>query len=60
MSRLRILYSRLRAEEKQLFAAAEAKGIPCSLEDIRTEAWRIEPNETDVFLCRCIGHLQNV
>jgi len=60
VSRLRILYSRLRAEEKQLFAAAEAKGIPCSLEDIRTEAWRIEPNETDVFLCRCIGHLQNV
>ena len=60
MSRLRILYSRLRAEEKQLFAAAEAKGICCSLEDVRTEPWRIEPNEGDVFLARCIGHLQNV
>ena len=59
MSRLRILYSRLRAEEKQLAAAAEAKGIPCSLEDIRTAPWRIEPNEGDVFLARCIGHLQN-
>jgi hypothetical protein len=48
VSRLRILYSRLRAEEKQLAAAAEAKGIPCSLEDIRTAPWRIEPHEGDV------------
>ena len=54
MSRLRILYSRLRAEEKMLFAAAEARGIPCSLEDIRTSPWRIEPNESDLFLARCI------
>lgn len=60
MSRLRILYSRLRAEEKMLFAAAEARGIPCSLEDIRTSPWRIEPNESDLFLARCIGHHQNV
>ena len=60
MSRLRILYSRLRAEEKQLFAAAESRGIPCSLEDIRTEPWRIEPFGSDVFLARCIGHLQNL
>lgn len=60
MGRLRILYSRLRAEEKQLFAAAEARGIPCSLEDIRTEPWRIESCDSDVFLARCIGHLQNL
>jgi len=60
VSRLRILYSRLRAEEKQLFAAAESRGIPCSLEDIRTEPWRIEPFGSDVFLARCIGHLQNL
>lgn len=60
MSRLRILYSRLRAEEKQLFAAAESRGIPCSLEDIRTEPWSIGSHDTDVFLARCIGHLQNL
>jgi [lysine-biosynthesis-protein LysW]--L-2-aminoadipate ligase len=59
VSRLRILYSRLRAEEKQLACAAGTRGIPYLLEDARQSSWKIEPREGDVFLARCIGHLQN-
>lgn len=60
MATLRIFHTRLRQEEKLLIQAAQAAGIPCSLDDARRPGWERELMSGDVALCRCIGHGQNV
>ena len=61
MSTLRILFTRLRAEEKLLRDAAERQNIPCVLQNV-SEAWYGDDpfcDKDDVVLARCISHNQN-
>lgn len=58
--RVRILFTRLRSEEKLLAEASQRLGVPFTLEDVRQSVMPLETDEEDVFLCRCIGHLQNL
>jgi len=57
---LRILFTRLRQEEKLLVEAARRLDIEVSLEDVKDRVWGGSAPEEDVFLCRCIGHGQNL
>lgn len=58
---LRIIYSRLRTEEKMLFQAADRLGIPYVAEDIRSKRWPdLGGYPGEVVICRCVSHTQNV
>ncbi|AER67194.1 L-2-aminoadipate N-acetyltransferase [Thermovirga lienii DSM 17291] len=58
--RVRILFTRLRTEEKLLAERAERLGVPYSLENIRDLSLPMDYNEEDIFICRCISHFQNL
>ena len=58
---LRILFTRLRAEEKLLFGAAQNEGIPCELQNV-TDVYYGGASfcaADDVVLARCVSHNQN-
>src|SRR6056297_1549412 len=59
---VRICYSRLRTEEKLLFQAAEKLNIPFEPVDVRDLRWpdQFLFDPSDVVLCRCVSHFQNV
>ena len=61
MAVLRILFTRLRTEEKLLKEAAERLGIPCELQLVSDTAFGGEPfcSQDDVVLARCVSHNQN-
>ncbi|MCR5335284.1 MAG: lysine biosynthesis protein LysX [Synergistes sp.] len=58
---LRILFTRLRAEEKLLKEAAGRLGIPCELQNVSDTVFGKEPfcSDSDVVLARCVSHNQN-
>ncbi len=58
--RVRILFSRLRIEEKLLAEAADRHNVPFSLENVRDAVLPLDIGDGDIFLCRCIGHSQNL
>lgn len=58
--RIRILYTRLRKEEKLLAEASQRSGVDFTLEDVRDWVMPQEICGNDIFLCRCIGHWQNL
>lgn len=61
MAVLRILFTRLRAEEKLLTDAAAREHIPCELQDV-SDVWYGSGNfcsPEDVVLSRCVSHNQN-
>ena len=58
---LRILFTRLRTEEKLLLEAAKRENIPCELMNMR-DVWYGETpfcSREDVVLSRCVSHNQN-
>lgn len=57
---LRILFTRLRQEEKLLLEAARRLGLDVALEDVKDRVWGGVGADDDVYLCRCIGHGQNL
>lgn len=61
MAVLRILFTRLRLEEKLLKEAAERLGIPCELQNASDIVLGAEPfcPADDVVLARCVSHSQN-
>ena len=61
MAVLRILFTRLRTEEKLLKEAAERLGIPCELQLVSDTVFGGEPfcPQDDVVLARCVSHNQN-
>ena len=61
MSTLRILFTRLRVEEKLLREAAEKQNIPCELQNVSDIWYGRKPfcDKDDVGLARCISHNQN-
>ncbi len=61
MPTLRILFTRLRAEEKLLREAAEKQNIPCELQNVSNIWYGSRPfcDKGDVVLARCISHNQN-
>lgn len=61
MSTLRILFTRLRVEEKLLREAAEKQNIPCELQNVSDIWYGRKPfcDKNDVVLARCISHNQN-
>lgn len=61
MATLRILFTRLRAEEKLLKEAAERLGIPCELQNVSDSVFGGAPfcSADDVVLSRCVSHNQN-
>ena len=61
MTVLRILFTRLRTEEKLLREAAEKQNIPCELMNV-SDVWYGEKpfcGTDDVVLARCVSHNQN-
>ena len=58
MAVLRILFTRLRTEEKLLKEAAERLGIPCELQLVSDTVFGREPfcPQDDVVLARCVSH----
>lgn len=61
MPTLRILFTRLRVEEKLLREAAEKQNIPCELMNV-SDVWYGEKpfcGTDDVVLARCVSHNQN-
>jgi len=58
--RIRILFTRLRVEEKLLAERAEKLGMKYSLENVRDLPVPIAYHEDDIFICRCISHFQNL
>lgn len=61
MATLRILFTRLRLEEKLLLDAAKRENIPCELQNA-TDIWYGQSNfcsTEDVVLARCVSHNQN-
>ena len=61
MSTLRILFTRLRVEEKLLREAAVKQNIPCELINVSDVWYGDEPfcGTDDVVLARCVSHNQN-
>ena len=61
MSLLRILFTRLRTEEKLLKDAADRCGIPCELQNVSDTFFGGAPfcSEDDVVLARCVSHNMN-
>lgn len=61
MGTLRILFTRLRAEEKLLLDAAERENIPCELQNVSNVLYGGAPfcSSDDVVLARCVSHSQN-
>ena len=61
MAVLRILFTRLRLEEKLLKEAAERLSIPCELQNVTDAVFGEQPfcSEEDVVLARCVSHNQN-
>ena len=61
MAVLRILFTRLRLEEKLLKEAAGRLGIPCELQNASDIVLGEEPfcSADDVVLARCVSHNQN-
>lgn len=61
MAVLRILFTRLRLEEKLLKEAAGRLGIPCELQNASDIVLGAEPfcPAEDVVLARCVSHSQN-
>lgn len=61
MAVLRILFTRLRAEEKLLKEAAGRLGIPCELQNVTDAVFGGGPfcASDDVVLARCVSHNQN-
>ena len=61
MATLRILFTRLRTEEKLLKEAAERLGIPCELQNVSDTVFGGGPfcPADDVVLARCVSHNQN-
>lgn len=57
---LRILFTRLRQEEKLLLEAARRLGLDVALEDVKDRVWGGVGADDDIYLCRCIGHGQNL
>ena len=61
MAVLRILFTRLRLEEKLLLEAANRENIPCELQNV-TDVWYGDKpfcSAEDVVLARCVSHSQN-
>ncbi len=61
MSVLRVLFTRLRTEEKLLREAASRENIPCELMNV-SDVWYGEKpfcKVDDVVLARCVSHNQN-
>ncbi len=61
MATLRILFTRLRLEEKLLLDAASRENIPCELQNV-TDVWYGEKaycSPEDIILARCVSHNQN-
>ena len=58
---LRILYTRLRAEEKLLAEAARRRDIPVDLADVTDRVFGagLPADPGDVVLARCVSHGQN-
>lgn len=61
MAVLRILFTRLRLEEKLLKEAAERLAIPCEMHNVTDTVFGEEPfcSDEDVVLARCVSHNQN-
>lgn len=61
MPTLRILFTRLRVEEKLLREAAEKQNIPCELQNVSDVWYGDRPfcSPDDVVLARCVSHNQN-
>ena len=61
MATLRILFTRLRTEEKLLLDAAERENIPCELQNVSNVWYGGAPfcSPDDVVLARCVSHSQN-
>ncbi|MDR3332366.1 MAG: RimK family alpha-L-glutamate ligase [Synergistaceae bacterium] len=61
MSVLRILFTRLRLEEKLLNEAAKREGIPCELQNVTDVYYggRDFCSPDDVVLARCVSHNEN-
>ena len=57
---IRLLFTRLRTEEKLLAEAAEKRGLPLAIENVRDAVFPQKQKSGDIFLCRCIGHHQNL
>ena len=57
---LRLFFTRLRQEEKLLVEAARRLDVPLSLEDVKDCVWGDSAPDDDVYICRCIGHGQNL
>ena len=61
MATLRILFTRLRLEEKMLLEAAKRENIPCELQNV-TDVYYGGTNfcsPEDIVLARCVSHNQN-
>lgn len=61
MPTLRILFTRLRVEEKLLRDAAKKQNIPCELQNVSNTWYGESPlcSPDDVVLARCVSHNQN-
>jgi [lysine-biosynthesis-protein LysW]--L-2-aminoadipate ligase len=61
LATLRILFTRLRLEEKLLHEAAKKEGIPCELQNVSDVHYggRAFCSPDDVALARCVSHNQN-
>ena len=61
MATLRILFTRLRTEEKPLLDAAKRENIPCELQNVSDVWYGDKPfcSTDDVVLARCVSHNQN-
>lgn len=61
MATLRILFTRLRLEEKLLLEAANRLNIPCELQNVSDVWYGAAPfcPKDDVVLARCVSHNQN-
>ena len=58
--RIGILYSRIRAEEKLIVEAVQARGLDYEMIDVRTAVFDLDQPEQwqqyDVILERCVSH----
>lgn len=57
---IRLLFTRLRTEEKLLAEAAGKRALPFVIENVRDAVFPRLQDSEDIFLCRCIGHHQNL
>jgi [lysine-biosynthesis-protein LysW]--L-2-aminoadipate ligase len=60
--KMAVLYSRVRLEEKAIFAALQRRAIPCDALQVGELPLDLDGHDTcgqyDAVLCRCLSHLQ--